>query len=42
MFPGRVLSTNRTIDKSDVAEEKDISRLSPNQMFSPTGPIGPR
>lgn len=42
LFPGRVLSTNRTIDKSDVAEDKDISRLSPNRMFSPVGPIGPR
>lgn len=27
MFPGRVLSTNRTIDKSDVAEDKERSRL---------------
>jgi len=32
MFPGRVLSTNPMIEKS---EDKDISRLSPNRMFSP-------
>lgn len=42
MFPGRVLSTNRTIDKSDVAEDKERSRLSPNRKFSPAGPIGTR
>lgn len=42
MFPGPVLSTNRTIDKSDVAEDKERSRLSPNGKFSPAGPIGTR